>query len=183
MDSITFKNFRKFKEETTFELNDINILVGPNNSGKSTLTKGLRLYLWNILNLMANGDNIFSIRPFFQFGGNVFDNPHVGTFGRALSKDTDSIDIDFSARFFNTIIDTTVSRYSKHSKDSKGNPIDYFNKTFAPITRIIISNLDYDTTYYFDFEEGNYSIQFNVTGKGEYYTKWEDRLKELKKQG
>ena len=183
MESITFKNFRKFKEETTFELNNINILVGPNNSGKSTLTKGLRLYLWNILNLRANGENLFSIRPFFQFGGDVFDNPHVGTFGRAMSKGADTNDIDFSVRFFNTIIDTTVSRYSKHSKDSEGNLIDYFNKASAPITRIIISNLDYDTAYYFDFEEGNYSIHFNYTGKGNYYSIWEDRLKELKKKG
>lgn len=183
MDYISFKNFRKFREETAFELNNINILVGPNNSGKSTLTKGLRLYLWNILNLKINNDNVFSIRPFFQFGGNVLDNPHVGTFGRALSQDADSNHIDFSARFFNTIIDTTVSRYSKHSKDSEGNPIDYYNKASAPITRIIISNLDYDTAYYFDFEEGNYSIQFNVTGNGNYYAIWKDRLKELKKTG
>ena len=51
MDSITFKNFRQFKDETVFELNNINILVGKNNSGKSTLTKGLRLYLFNMKNL------------------------------------------------------------------------------------------------------------------------------------
>ena len=58
MDSITFKNFRQFKDETTFDLKNINILVGKNNSGKSTLTKGLRLYLDNLKNLRINPADI-----------------------------------------------------------------------------------------------------------------------------
>ena len=182
MDSITFKNFRKFKEETTFELNNINILVGPNNSGKSTLTKGIRLYLYNILNLKSSSDNIFSIHPFFNFGCDAFSNPHIGTFGRAISKGAAENDICFSARFFNTIIDTTVSRYSKHSKDSDGNPIDYFNKAFAPITHISIYNHDYDTAYWFDFEEEDYSIQFNVSGNAKYYEIWKERIESMKKE-
>jgi hypothetical protein len=182
MDSITFKNFRKFKEETTFELNNINILVGPNNSGKSTLTKGIRLYLYNILNLKSSSDNIFSIHPFFNFGCDAFSNPHIGTFGRAISKGATENAICFSARFFNTIIDTTVSRYSKHSKDSDGNAIDYFNKAFAPITHISIYNLDYDTAYWFDFEEEAYSVQFNVSGNANYYEIWKGRIESLKKE-
>ena len=179
MDSITFKNFRKFKEETAFELNNINILVGPNNSGKSTLTKGIRLYLYNILNLKSPSGNIFSNHPFFNFGCDAFNNPHIGTFGRALSKGAADNEICFSALFFNTIIDTTVSRYSKHSKDSDGNPIDYYNKAFAPITHISIYNLDFDTAYRFDFEEEDYSVHFNVSGNVKYYEIWKGRIESI----
>lgn len=182
MNSITFRNFRKFKDETTFELNNINILVGPNNSGKSTLTKGLRLYLYNILNLQVSKDNIFSIRPFFQFGGDVFDNPHIGTFGRALSKDAKEDVIYFSAKFCNTFIETWVSRYSIHSKDAEGNLIDYFNATSAPITKICIHNADLDAAYYFDFEKGEYTIVFNAIGKPDYYDMWQKRIEDVKGQ-
>ena len=159
MDSIRFKNFRKFKEETTFELNNINILVGPNNSGKSTLTKGLRLYLYNILNLKVS--KIYS-SPFFDFNCSVFNNPHIGTFGRAISKDADSNDITFSACYNNFTIETIVSRYSVHFKDPEGNLRDYYNSTTAPITKIIFFIHNLDTRFTFDFEEGTLTRENNV---------------------
>ena len=158
MDSITFKNFRKFKEETTFELNNINILVGPNNSGKSTLTKGLRLYLYNIQNLKVAK----RFKPFFDFNCSVFNNPHIGTFGRAISKDADSNDITFSACYNNFAIKTIVSRYSVHFKDSEGNLRDYYNSTTAPITKIIFFIHNLDTRFTFDFEEGTLTRENNV---------------------
>lgn len=40
---IKLKNFRVFKELTTFEIRPITLLVGPNNSGKSSFTKSLLL--------------------------------------------------------------------------------------------------------------------------------------------
>lgn len=180
MDRITFKNFRKFKDETTFELNDINILVGPNNSGKSTLTKGIRLYLYNIQNLKVNddNDNTVSFMPFFDFGGNVFSNPHVGTFGRALSKNADEDEIHFSMLFYNTFVDTTVSRFSVHCKDAEGNPIDYFDSTSAPITQISFYNTDYDAAYIFDFEKECFHVIFNYSGKSDYYGLWKSRIEE-----
>ena len=179
MDSITLKNFRKFKEKTTFELNNINILVGPNNSGKSTLTKGIRLYLYNILNLKSSSDNIFSNHPFYNFGCDAFNNPHIGTFGRALSKGATDNCILFSARFFNTIINTTVSRYSKHSKDSEGHSIDFFDSTSAPITEICFFNTDYDTAYVFDFEKECFHVIFNYSGNSDYYGLWKERIEEF----
>jgi predicted ATPase len=40
---ISIKNFRVFKEKTTFQLKPFTILTGPNNSGKSSLIKFLQL--------------------------------------------------------------------------------------------------------------------------------------------
>lgn len=40
---ITLENFFSFKEETTIDLTDINVLLGINGSGKSTLLRAIRL--------------------------------------------------------------------------------------------------------------------------------------------
>ena len=44
------ENFRKFKDYQEFEFKPITILVGPNNSGKSSLIKALLLLQENLIN-------------------------------------------------------------------------------------------------------------------------------------
>ena len=180
MDSITFKNFRKFKKETTFNLDMINVLVGPNSSGKSTLTKGIRLYLYNIKNLKINRDNIFNANPFFVFGGDVLNNPHIGTFGRALSKDADESNIVFSATFVDLVIEMTVSRYSVNLKNEDNSLIDYYDKTIAPIIKIVIFDKRVDTRFSYDFETRVQTAEYNVTGEVDYYSRWKQELENLK---
>lgn len=41
--SLTLRNFKRF-EEATFDLRPLNLLVGPNNSGKSTVLQALSLF-------------------------------------------------------------------------------------------------------------------------------------------
>ncbi|MGE6720559.1 ATP-dependent nuclease [Peribacillus frigoritolerans] len=63
INSITFKNYRGFKDECTLQLADkknITILVGPNNSGKSLITRAFSIFRINI----------------DQFSGNIFDAKH-----------------------------------------------------------------------------------------------------------
>ena len=48
MRSFGFKNFRKFEDFPPIDLGSINILVGPNNSGKSTFIKALKLMCYNL---------------------------------------------------------------------------------------------------------------------------------------
>ena len=48
MRSFGFKNFRKFEDFPPIDLGSINILVGPNNSGKSTFIKALMLMCENL---------------------------------------------------------------------------------------------------------------------------------------
>lgn len=160
----------------------INILVGPNNSGKSTLTKGLRLYMHNIINLQVNSDSVFSYRPYFDFACDIYDNPHVGTFRRALSADTDDDFIVFSARFIDLTIETVVSRFSSHAKDTNGNLIDFIDKTSAPISKIVLTNRMHDTRFTFDFELETITQEFNVLGKPNCYKYWSDSIADLRNE-
>ena len=41
--ALSIRNFRAFSRETRFELASITLLVGPNNSGKSSVTRALHL--------------------------------------------------------------------------------------------------------------------------------------------
>ena len=43
MKSIGFKNFRRFQEMNSISLGGVNMFVGGNNAGKSTVVKGLLL--------------------------------------------------------------------------------------------------------------------------------------------
>ena len=42
--SIMLENFRSYKGRNRFELSNINVLIGPNNSGKSNLLRSLQIY-------------------------------------------------------------------------------------------------------------------------------------------
>ena len=48
MEHIGFKNFRQFKNFPNMQLGGITILVGSNNSGKSTIEKAMMLTLDNL---------------------------------------------------------------------------------------------------------------------------------------
>lgn len=80
--AIGFKNFRRFENFPTMELGDITMLVGGNNSGKSTMVKAALLVknFVNSKNIDIFGDG-YSNRPRFNF-----DVPHtyIGSFKKAL---------------------------------------------------------------------------------------------------
>ena len=48
MRSFGFKHFRKFEDFPPIDLGSINVLVGPNNSGKSTFIKALEIMCFNL---------------------------------------------------------------------------------------------------------------------------------------
>jgi predicted ATPase len=54
---ISIKNFRVFKEKTTFQLRPFTILTGPNNSGKSSFIKFLLLIKEGVRNLNFTSGN------------------------------------------------------------------------------------------------------------------------------
>ncbi|WP_057762326.1 ATP-dependent nuclease [Cytobacillus praedii] len=57
INSIVFRNYRGFKEECTLELADpknMTILVGPNNSGKSLITRAFAIFKDNITEFTRN---------------------------------------------------------------------------------------------------------------------------------
>ena len=86
MNSIGFNNFRRFASFPEMDLGDITLLVGGNNSGKSTLVKALLLCVDNA-RLMTAGTkrNVFSsMKPKFRFDANEWHDVKVKTFSRAI---------------------------------------------------------------------------------------------------
>lgn len=86
MNSIGFNNFRRFASFPEMDLGDITLLVGGNNSGKSTLVKALLLCIDNA-RLMTTGtsDNVFaSMKPKFRFDANEWHDVKIKTFSRAI---------------------------------------------------------------------------------------------------
>lgn len=87
---IGFSNFRKFANFPEIDLGDITILVGGNNSGKSTLVKAFLLCVDN-LRMMRMSDRrrkdriIFGFnKPMFRFDANIYHDVKVKTFTRAI---------------------------------------------------------------------------------------------------
>ena len=66
LDSLHIKNFRCFEDLTIPSLGRVNLIVGKNNSGKSTLLEAIRLY--------ANGGNISVIKDILSTRNDFFHN-------------------------------------------------------------------------------------------------------------
>lgn len=89
MKSISFKNFRRFKEFPDFKYGDITILVGANNAGKSTLAKAMDFIVNGLQTVGLKYDNTMkgilcaSVKPYFNIQsqgeyGRIRNNSHDG---------------------------------------------------------------------------------------------------------
>ena len=86
MKSIGFKNFRRFDNFPSLELGEITLMVGGNNSGKSTLVKSILLTLDYLRT--QQGDKMY-------FDKNTLNDVNIVTFGRARCNYSDSREIVF----------------------------------------------------------------------------------------
>lgn len=77
---LTFKNFRVFKNETSFQLKPITFLTGPNSSGKSSVLKSLLL-------LKSNYNSDLQV---LDFSG---PKHNLGTFENTLNTDVSENDV------------------------------------------------------------------------------------------
>lgn len=115
MNTIGFNNFRRFATFPEMDLGDITLLVGGNNSGKSTLVKALLLCVDN-LKLMSSytKTNIFEFgAPKFRFDANEWHDVKIKTFSRAihnkpvpvidLGSDEEKTELPSEMRFVYTI--------------------------------------------------------------------------------
>ena len=99
MKQIGFKNFRRFANHQTIDFGNINLLVGGNNSGKSTVVKALLLITENLRLLMEKrivrdeeGKPIRQKqRPEFNFAPTILtDALHIGTVARDRNNGTEN---------------------------------------------------------------------------------------------
>lgn len=85
--SIGFKNFRRFENFPDMELGKINIFVGRNNAGKSTVMKAIELFKGNLrhLSYISNGQKRnMDMRPAFSFDTEETSEINIDNFERAL---------------------------------------------------------------------------------------------------
>lgn len=82
MNTIGFDNFRKFTNFPPIQLGGITLLIGGNNSGKSTLVKALLLMRDFLTQKITKTGNIFeALTPELRFDSNYI---HIGSFKRAF---------------------------------------------------------------------------------------------------
>ena len=162
MNTIGFNNFRRFAIFPEMDLGDITLLVGGNNSGKSTLVKALLLCIDNI-RLMTAGtkDNIF-MSPKFRFDANEWHDVKIKTFSRAIhNKPARSFDLfddkislpteirfNFTLGNFNFIIQVSGDR----DKDDVTGDVTY------------ISIEDRENMIQFDVDYKGRSMQYSILG-------------------
>ena len=92
MKQIGFKNFKRFRNLEPVELGGISILVGPNNSGKSTVVKALIL----VLNFLQKNRY-----DWFDFDGSNISELGITNFGRAQTFGvSDPIEFNFGMEGF-----------------------------------------------------------------------------------
>lgn len=118
MRHIGFKNFRRFTDFPNMNFGDITILVGSNNSGKSTILKALMLVFDNIRNLRIVDRSSWEGENVFRFDGNHIHEVHVDTFGRALNNQSKSNDITFDLGLEGFTIRIIVTGYDYNRPDT-----------------------------------------------------------------
>lgn len=104
MEAIGFKNFRRFKEMEPITLGGVNMFVGGNNAGKSTVVKGLLL----LFDFLKNGKTSFNELPKFRFDGPESHDVNIDTFRRALCWDADEPEIVFAATLNDLFVEVCI---------------------------------------------------------------------------
>lgn len=155
LDTVTFNNFRIFKNET-FKFNPLTILTGVNSSGKSTIVKALMLLQENLT-------------PKNNLGRLTFkDGLHkLGNFESILTRGIDERSIIFTLKFENT--DFFDSKVSKHILNqvqfitiTREYEQDEFQTQNGILKRFIISiDDDTDLIKCFKNDIGNFEIEIN----------------------
>lgn len=176
MKSISFKNFRRFAEFPEFKFGDITILVGANNSGKSTLQKALLLVFDNIRSLRrkvsSSGEtNAGFDSPQFRFDANDFHDLSLGTFERSLFTGAKEPEMEFTLCIKSFIIRIVVK------PDAAG-----IDQPIAKVALIEVNDTKRHILYTFNFNTLRMRAEFEkIVGNGDpRFDKIQNRIAELR---
>lgn len=149
MKAIGFKNFRKFIDFPEKEFAPITILVGGNNSGKSTTVKAIVSVFTFLRNARLDSKSTNQVLSNnFYFNQNPY--VHIGTFKRAKCNKTDNNDL-----FFQTSIEEL-----NFSIWLNGDGADD-NTTYAHLTRFKIEDTINRASFDYDFNGNGVTVTFD----------------------
>ena len=136
------KNFKRFEDTGMIQFSDITLLVGPNNSGKSSFIKALILMNENI----AHQDkSIYLDGLTFALHSTTGNNINLGTFNRVVNDKASKREITLCAEFKDCNTDRSrLIEIDIESRDSQ----EYFGGMRNIKVRDVLNEID---TYEFDF--------------------------------
>lgn len=151
INSISFKNFRRFIDFPKRDLGDITILVGGNNAGKSTLVKAILLmrdFLNSRIDRVEDTKNIFKTftRPQFSFDT---EHANIGDFYRAFCRQSPRKEDTIS---FTMTIDKFTFTVNVQGERKSG--------IIPKVTMLAVSNEYRGVTFTFDFDKGQMTALF-----------------------
>lgn len=189
--TIGFTNFRRFANFPKMDLGDITILVGGNNSGKSTIVKALLLCVDNLLLMRMNdrrdkeskSSHSFS-KPIFRFDANGIHDVKIKEFARAIHnkpvEDSDSLSLTktkkkslpTSMKFEFTFSPFHFTIVVSGNRDERS--------TYGDVDRIIIEDLDSHVRYTNDYSSNYMSYEVLNSEAEEELTLTRKLVKDLK---
>lgn len=109
MKSIHIKNYKNLKDLKIDSLSKINLIVGKNNVGKSTLLEAISIF--------ASGGNIISLREILDIRGEIYDFPYSLEQDKKLERHISSFLSLISDRDIELFIDNGISIICDISND------------------------------------------------------------------
>jgi predicted ATPase len=163
MKKIAFKNFRRFHDFPLLELGKVSIMVGKNNSGKSTMVKALLLVLDYLQNQQYKE---------FSFTNQVLEDANIVTFGRAVNNHSKSKEISFQIELGGYFV--TMFIYGDN------------DNTSASVSKLIIFDQNTNTRFFINYNEeiiniskSNSKLELKVEALGDLINEWEELEKEI----
>lgn len=144
--SIGFKNFRRFEKFDDMKLGKINIFVGRNNAGKSTVMKAIELFKGNLKHLSyikMDRKRSIDMRPAFSFDTEETAEIHIDNFERALYNKAKRKEITLSAGYNDFHVEIVLDGVNMKKEDSF---------VSVPYSSIHFSNENMNVMY--DFSRG-----------------------------
>lgn len=168
MNEIGFRNFRRFKELNSLPLGGINLFVGGNNAGKSTVVKGVLLLLDFLKNQKISSSNLFET-PKFRFDGPEAHDVNIDTFGRALCWKAKEKEIVFNAAIEEFFVEVCI--YS-NSPNEVG---------YADVKYIKLEDQKTGLKFVFDVANGKVLVSSYIEQRMEIQKRIEELEMELKR--
>lgn len=156
--SIGFQNFRRFENLEPISLLGINVFVGGNNSGKSTIVKGLLLTLDNIKLLEENHNNL-ALSPMFHFDAKRYHDVNINITSRARNEKSRGNQITFYVSLSKFDIKLVVNTRGR------------LNDASAPISRVIIVDSKLNASFDFDVSKDCLTLKIPNNSGGNLLTK------------